>query len=49
MSATERLAEIESRYGGGHVVVRFAESARDELLATAARIEEQLHRTTVSV
>ncbi len=37
VSAPERLAEIETRYGPGHVVTRFVDLAREEILACVVR------------
>lgn len=37
VSAQERLAEIEQRYGPGHVVTRFIGQAREEILLSVER------------
>lgn len=37
VSAYERLAEIEQRYGPGHVVTRFIADAREEILLCVVR------------
>lgn len=38
----DRLAEIRRRYGPGHEVTRFIESAAPEILKAAGRIEDML-------
>jgi predicted hydrolase (HD superfamily) len=38
----DRLVEIRGRYGPGHEVTRFVESAAPEILAAAGRIEQML-------
>lgn len=48
MSAAGRLSEIEERYGPDDVVTQFVETARDELLETANRIEERIRRPAFS-
>lgn len=40
--AHDRLAEIEDRYGPDHVVTRFIQRARPEILAAVARVEERV-------
>jgi putative nucleotidyltransferase with HDIG domain len=39
LDATERLAEIRTRYPNGHVVRRFVDLAEGELVATVRRVE----------
>lgn len=42
VDAPARLDEIQARYGPGHGVTRFVDAARDEVLASVARVEERL-------
>ncbi len=39
VSAADRLDEIQVRYGAGHTVTRFVELAREDILASVARVE----------
>lgn len=40
--APDRLDEIQERYGEGHIVTRFVEAARPEILASVERVEQRL-------
>lgn len=42
VAATERIAEIKSRYGPGHLVTRFITLATPDLLAAVGRTEQLL-------
>jgi hypothetical protein len=42
LDVTERLSEIQARYGAGHVVTRFVDRARPELLDAVRRTELRL-------
>lgn len=42
VAAHERLDEIQERYGPMHVVTRFVEAARPEILEAVARVEGRL-------
>lgn len=42
VSAPERLAEIQQRYGPSHVVTRFVIEAREDLLSAVSRTEARL-------
>lgn len=42
VSPSERLEEIQERYGPGHVVTEWAERSRPEILAAVARTEERM-------
>ena len=42
VAAADRLDEIQVRYGPGHIVTRFVDEARDDILAAVARVEERL-------
>jgi putative nucleotidyltransferase with HDIG domain len=42
VDASDRLDEIQVRYGPGHPVTRFVDRARAEILASVARVEERL-------
>jgi hypothetical protein len=42
LTVRERIEEIASRYGSGHVVSRFIRQAEPELLAAAERTEERM-------
>lgn len=44
VSVADRLAEIQSRYGRGHVVTRFVDVARAELVGAVERTERHLAR-----
>ena len=46
VAAADRLAEIVMRYGEGHVVTRFVELARPELLGAVERTERRLGATS---
>ena len=43
VDAGDRLDEIQDRYGAGHPVTRFVELAREEILASVARVESCLN------
>lgn len=42
VAAPDRLAEIQQRYGHDHIVTRFVDEARDELLGSVERSEARL-------
>jgi putative nucleotidyltransferase with HDIG domain len=42
VEAPDRLDEIQDRYGPGHFVTRFVDAAREEILASVARVEDRL-------
>jgi putative nucleotidyltransferase with HDIG domain len=42
VAASDRLDEIQVRYGPGHPVTRFVDAAREEILASVARTEERM-------
>lgn len=42
VSVTDRLAEIQARYGEGDIVDRFVDAARGELVETVRRVEDRL-------
>jgi hypothetical protein len=42
IDAADRLDEIQARYGPGHTVTQFVDLARDDILASVARVETAL-------
>jgi hypothetical protein len=42
VTVTDRLAEIQARYGERDIVARFVDAARGELVETVRRVEDRL-------